>query len=100
MIEAEKKAPDYNERMEHLRNIRDEDIDFSDAPEITDEAIARGEYRLAPRGGARPGAGRKHSGRVPLMLRVRPQLARRLRAVAKKSGRSMSEIAEERLAGV
>lgn len=51
-------------------------------------------------GGSRPGAGRKPSGRVPLTLRLRPAVANRLRAVAKKQGKTLAEVAEERLAGV
>ena len=98
--EAEKDTPENRAMLERLRNMRDEDIDFSDQPEITEEAIARGDYKLVARGGVRIGAGRKPSGRVPMTLRLRPQVARRLRVLAKKSGRSMSAIAEERLAGV
>jgi len=87
-------------RLEKLKNIRDEDIDFSDAPEVTDEAITRGEYRLAPRGGARAGAGRKPVGHVQLTLWVRPQTARRLRTAAKRNGKTMSHLADECLAAV
>lgn len=48
-------------------------------------------------GGAREGAGRKSSGRQPVLLRLKPKTVRRLRAAARKQGKSISEIAEERL---
>lgn len=99
-FEIEKTTPDYKARMQRLRAMRDEDIDFSDQPEITDEAIARGDYKLVSRGGVRIGAGRKPAGRVPMTLRLRPQIARRLRALSRKNGKTISAIAEERLAGV
>ncbi len=51
-------------------------------------------------GGARPGAGRKPAGRVPLTLRLRPAVADRLRAAARKQGKTLSELAEERLSHV
>lgn len=55
-------------------------------------------FKPLTRGGARVGAGRKPSGREPIMLRLRPAIARRLRAAAKKQGKTLSEIAEARLA--
>ncbi|MBE7538029.1 MAG: hypothetical protein HS122_06420 [Opitutaceae bacterium] len=51
-------------------------------------------------GGSRPGAGRKPSGRVPLTLRLKPAVASRLRAVAKKQRKTLAQVAEERLAGL
>ena len=52
------------------------------------------------RGGARPGAGRKPSGKVPVLLRLTPATAKHLRTVAKKSKRTLSEVAEQQLAGL
>ena len=51
-------------------------------------------------GGAREGAGRKSSGRQPVLLRLTPKTVRRLRAAARKQGKSISEIAEARLVSV
>ena len=51
-------------------------------------------------GGAREGAGRKASGRQPVLLRLSPKTIRNLRAAARKQGQSISEIAEKRLAAV
>ncbi len=51
-------------------------------------------------GGARPGAGRKASGKVPVLLRLTPATAKHLRAVAKKSQRTLSEVAEQQLAAL
>ena len=51
-------------------------------------------------GGAREGAGRKASGRQPLLLRLTPKTVRRLRTAARKQGKSISEIAEARLVTV
>lgn len=48
-------------------------------------------------GGARPGAGRKSSGRQPVLLRLTPKTVRSLRAAARKQGKTLSEVAEERL---
>lgn len=71
-----------------------EDLNGEELPDL--EAL---EWRPL-HGGSRPGAGRKPSGRVPLTLRLRPSVAKRLRTVAKKQGKTLSEVAEERLAGV
>jgi len=51
-----------------------------------------------PRGGARPGAGRKPSGRQPVLLRLAPATVRALRASARRQGKTLSDVAEERLA--
>jgi hypothetical protein len=48
-------------------------------------------------GGARKGAGRKSSGRQPVLLRLTPKTIRSLRAAARKQGKTISEVAEERL---
>ena len=52
------------------------------------------------RGGARPGAGRKPSGRQPILLRLAPATVRALRASACRQGKTLSDVAEERLAHV
>jgi hypothetical protein len=49
-------------------------------------------------GGARPGAGRKSSGRQPVLLRLTPATLRFLRRTAKAEGKSLSDLAEEKLA--
>ena len=46
------------------------------------------------RGGARAGAGRKPTGKVPVLLRLSPATAQRLRAAAKRSKLTLSELAE------
>ncbi|HKB57978.1 MAG TPA: hypothetical protein VKC51_10345 [Lacunisphaera sp.] len=48
-------------------------------------------------GGAREGAGRKSTGRQPVLLRLTPKTVRRLRAAARKQGKTISEVAEQRL---
>jgi hypothetical protein len=50
-------------------------------------------------GGARAGAGRKSTGRLPVLLRLTPKTLRRLRAAARQQRKSISEVAEERLVG-
>ncbi len=50
------------------------------------------------RGGARVGAGRKPSGKVPVLLRLSPATAKRLRATAKREKLTLSEVAERQLA--
>ncbi len=49
-------------------------------------------------GGARNGAGRKSTGRQPVLFRLTPKTVRRLRATARKQGKTISDLAEERLA--
>ena len=49
-------------------------------------------------GGARTGAGRKSTGRQPVLLRLTPKTLRNLRASARKQGKTVSDLAEERLA--
>lgn len=51
-------------------------------------------------GGMRTGAGRKPSGRKPVLLRLTPKTVGRLRKTARRLGRTISDVAEERLAGV
>ena len=51
-------------------------------------------------GGARAGAGRQPTGRQPVLLRLTPGTVRQLRATAKKQGKTLSDLAEERLAVV
>lgn len=48
-------------------------------------------------GGARHGAGRKPTGRQPVLLRLTPKTVRSLRAAARQQGKSISEVAEARL---
>jgi predicted HicB family RNase H-like nuclease len=49
-------------------------------------------------GGARTGAGRKKLDNQPMLLRLSPSTALRLRAAAKRSGKTLSQVAEEKLA--
>ena len=49
-------------------------------------------------GGARNGAGRQPTGRQPVLLRLTPKTVRQLRLTAKKQGKTLSDLAEERLA--
>ncbi|MBI5767285.1 MAG: hypothetical protein HZA93_05775 [Verrucomicrobia bacterium] len=49
-------------------------------------------------GGARAGAGRKPSGRQPVLLRLTPKTVRHLRTTARKQGKTLSHLAEELLA--
>ncbi|MCF3649258.1 hypothetical protein [Synoicihabitans lomoniglobus] len=80
-----------------LSRIADKDIDFSDTPEITAAAIQLGRIKLVGRGGVRPGAGRKPSGRKPVSLRLKPSTIEGLHRQAKKEGKTISEVAENRL---
>ena len=49
-------------------------------------------------GGARKGAGRKSTGRQPVLLRLSPKTVRNLRATARTQGKTISDLAEEKLA--
>lgn len=58
------------------------------------------DFRRFKHGGARAGAGRKPSGRKPILLRLSPKLISGLRREAARKRRTLSEVAEERLAQV
>jgi hypothetical protein len=60
--------------------------------------LSRLEFRPFAHGGARKGAGRKPSGRKPVLLRLSPSVIQRLRAKAKATHKTISEVAEEKLA--
>ena len=60
--------------------------------------LARVKARPLAWGGTREGAGRKPSGRQPMLLRLTPRTVRRLRATARKQGKTVFAVAEERLA--
>ena len=85
-------------RLRKLGKLADAEIDFADAPEITAEDLASGRVRLVRRGGKRPGAGRKPSGNEPVTLRLRSRTIKRLHAIARRQGRTLSDVAEEKLA--
>lgn len=62
--------------------------------------LARTKAKPLAWGGAREGAGRPASGRQPVLLRLTPKTVRRLRVSARKQGKTVSDLAEERLAAV
>jgi len=62
--------------------------------------LARVKAKPLAWGGAREGAGRPSSGRQPVLLRLTPKTVRRLRVSARKQGKTVSDLAEERLAAV
>jgi len=51
------------------------------------------------RGGARAGAGRKPSGNKPVLLRLSPRTLKVLRSQARRTGKTLSAVAEEKLSG-
>jgi hypothetical protein len=55
------------------------------------------EFKRFTKGGSRPGAGRRKGDRVPVTLRLRPEVRSRLQAKAKSEGKTLSEVAEEAL---
>jgi hypothetical protein len=57
-------------------------------------------FRLFKHGGARIGAGRKPSGRKAVLLRLSPRVISGLRKEAERNHKTLSEVAEERLAQV
>ena len=84
-------------RLHALSKLPDSALDLASIPEITDDDLKTGRVRIVPHGGARPGAGRKPSGRRPVTLRLKPALVTKLRAQAKREGKTLSEVAEARL---
>ncbi len=57
-------------------------------------------FRPFKHGGARVGAGRKASGRKAVLLRLSPRVISGLRKEAERDHKTLSEVAEERLAKV
>ena len=55
-------------------------------------------FRPFKHGGARVGAGRKPTGRKAVLLRLSPKLIAALRKEAERNHRTLSDVAEERLA--
>jgi hypothetical protein len=50
--------------------------------------------------GSLPASSRQATGRQPVLLRLTPKTVRALRATAKKQGKTLSDLAEERLATI
>jgi hypothetical protein len=72
-----------------------------DIHDLNGEALpdpTRLEFRPFAHGGARKNAGRKPSGRKPVLLRLSPSVITSLRARARATHRTISEVAEDRLA--
>ncbi len=51
-------------------------------------------YSKSVRGGARPGAGRKPSAHVSMRINIRPETRKRIEALAKKQGMTMSAVVD------
>ncbi len=71
-------------RLAKLAAKTDTEIDFSDQTEITDEAIARGRFRVLGRGGKRAGAGRRALGKTRKTVKLSPVAVHRLEAYARR----------------
>jgi hypothetical protein len=56
------------------------------------------EFSPFKHGGVRAGAGRKPSGRKPVLLRLSPKLIASLKKEAVRNHKTLSDVAEERLA--
>ena len=71
-------------RLGKLAAKPDAEIDFGDQPEITDVAIAAGDFRVVGRGGKREGAGRRPLGKTRKTVKLSPAAVRRLEAYARR----------------
>lgn len=60
--------------------------------------LAKLKFRPFMHGGARIGAGRKPSGRKAVLLRLSPKVISALRKEAERNHKTLSDVAEERLA--
>jgi len=60
--------------------------------------IAKLKFQPFKHGGARVGAGRKPSGRKAVLLRLSPKVISALRKEADRNHKTLSDVAEERLA--
>jgi len=67
--------------------------------DILVQDVVEGRFPKA-RGGLRPAAGRKPSGRAPFLIRLNPKIMNRVRQKAGAVGLSLSEFVEKRLAEV
>ena len=83
-IAAKPLSPAERTQLSALNGMPDSMIDFSDQEEITPEKIAAGHYIVTRRGGARPGAGRKPTGKVSKQVRLSPATIRKLQALQKR----------------
>jgi hypothetical protein len=92
---ARQSFPEYKARMERLRNICDEDIDFSDIPEMTDEQLSQ--FHRVGHDGARESAGRRALNRISFTLRLSPANAQKIRSLARLEKKSFSDVADEYL---
>ena len=68
------------------------DLALENRPDRTKRALPFSQH-----GGARPGAGRKPSGRQPVLLRLNPAVISALRHEAARKRQTLSEVAEARL---
>lgn len=82
-------------RHKRLAALPDSSIDFSDIPEMTK---AQMDAAIVVRGGYRTGAGRKPSGHVSMRISIRPQTRKRIEALAKKQGMTMSAVVDSMFA--
>lgn len=71
-------------RLAKLALKPDAEIDFSEQPEITDAAIAAGQFRVVGRGGKREGAGRRALGKTRKTVKLSPAAVRRFEAYARR----------------
>jgi len=96
-VSARPVSPGEQARLRDLAKRPDDALDLTDPAEISDADLREGRVRVVPHGGARPGAGRKPTGRRPITLRLKPAVLRTLRAQARREGKTVSEVAEARL---
>lgn len=77
-------SSDDRARLAKLSMKPDAEIDFSDQPEITDDAITSRRLRVVGRGGKRAGAGRRALGKTRKTVKLSPVTVRRLEAYARR----------------
>jgi len=89
----------------HNRNLNKPAFDAEgyqgNIQDLNSEALpdpAKLQFKPFKHGGARSGAGRKPMGRKPVLLRLSPAVITALRAKAKAEQKTLSAVAEERLA--
>lgn len=88
---AKTPSPSVFDRDGYQTNLRD--INDTPLPNLKQVKV-----RPLAWGGARPGAGRRARGRQPIQLRLTPKTLRNIRAAARREGKTLSDLAEERLA--
>lgn len=83
-LKSQELTPVAKSRLGKLARKPDDEIDFSDQPDLTGESIKSGRVRIVGRGGKRAGAGRPALGKMRKNIKLSSAAVRRLENYARK----------------